>query len=92
MFSCEIEKKKPFILLYTSEKTTSRKVFKQVQIINVSMVSRQCPPDMLCSICFALVNAVAFVILIFHFVDKQWRSHYLEYNHFAACDSEVGLA
>ena len=56
------------------------------------MMSRQCPPDMLCSICFALLNAVAFVILMFHFVDKQWRSDYLEYNHFAACDSEIGLA
>ena len=56
------------------------------------MMSRQCPPDMLCSICFALLNVVAFVILMFHFVDKQWRSDYLEYNHFAACDSEVGLA
>ena len=47
---------------------------------------------MLCSICFALLNAVAFVILMFYFVDKQWRSDYLEYNHFAACDSEGGLA
>ena len=56
------------------------------------MMSRQCPPDMPCSICFALLNAVAFVILMFHFVHKQWRSDYLEYNHFAACDSEVGLA
>ena len=56
------------------------------------MMSRQCPPDMPCSICFALLNAVAFVILMLHFVDKQWRSDYLEYNHFAACDSEVGLA
>ena len=45
---------------------------------------------MLCSICFALLNAVPFVILMFHFVDKQWCSDYLEYNHFAACDSEVG--
>lgn len=43
-------------------------------------------------ICFALLNAVAFVILMFPLVDKQWRSDYLEYNHFAACDSEVGLA
>lgn len=56
------------------------------------MMSRQCPPDMLCSTCFALVNAVAFVILMFHFVDKLWRSVYLKYNHFAAYDCEVGLA
>ena len=46
---------------------------------------------MLCSICFALLNAVAFVILMFHFMDKQWRSDYLEYNHFAACDRKLDL-
>lgn len=91
MFSCEI-KKKPFILLYTSEKKNNQSQSIETSTNNVSMMSRQCPPDMPCSICFALLNAVAFGILMFHFVHKQWRSDYLEYNHFAECDSEVGLA